>query len=56
MSTFSKVRRVLGRRSMNVIKVNHLFEHNQVYAEKADYDFVWNYITGRCANARISGN
>ena len=55
-STFSKVRRVIGRRGMNVIKVNHLFEHNQVYVEKADYDFVWKYITGHCTNAKVSGN
>ena len=43
-SEFSKVREVKAYPKTNVIKVNGLLEHNQVYAEKEDFDFVLNFI------------
>ena len=43
-SEFSKVREIKAYPKTNVIKVNGLLEHNQVYAENEDFDFVLNFI------------
>ena len=51
-SEFSKVRRVKAYRRRNLIKVNGRLEHNQVYASKADFDFVLNFITTHCDNLK----
>lgn len=52
-SDFVNVRQVIGNRWMRVIKVNKLLDHNQIYAEPSDYDFVFNYISQRCVNAKV---
>ena len=44
MSVFRDVRKVKAVRRRHVIYVNQVLEHNQVYAEDADFDFVLNYI------------
>lgn len=49
---FEKVRKVKAYPRQNLIKVNELFSHNQVYAEKEDFEFVKNYITERCVNVK----
>ena len=46
-SEFGKVRSVKACRRRNLIKVNEVLNHNQVYAEKEDFDFVLNYISSR---------
>ena len=51
-SEFRIVRKVRGVRGLHTIKVNQLMERNQVYVFPEDYDFVWNYITSRCTNAK----
>lgn len=51
-SEFENVRRVKGRRRLNLIKVNQLFNKNQVYVADEDFDFVYDYIKSRCTNAR----
>ena len=51
-SVFEKVRNVKVNRAFRVIKVNGLFEHNQVYAAKEDFDFVANYILEHCTNTK----
>lgn len=51
-SEFVKVRRVKGRRRLNLIKVNQLFNKNQVYVADEDFDFVYDYIKSRCINAK----
>jgi hypothetical protein len=33
---------------LNTIKVNEPLSKNQVYVEKEDFDFVYNYILARC--------
>ncbi|MBQ9642956.1 MAG: hypothetical protein IJV26_02835 [Lachnospiraceae bacterium] len=43
-SSFKQVRKVNAVRHRNVIYVNQLLEHNQIYAADADYDFVLKYI------------
>ena len=52
-SEFSKVRSVRGVRKDNLIWVNTFLQFQQVYVPEGSYDFVWNYITQRCVNARI---
>ncbi|WP_036606926.1 hypothetical protein [Oribacterium sp. P6A1] len=52
-SDFINVRQVIGSRWMCVIKVNKLLDHNQIYVEPSDYDFVYNYIAQRCVNAKV---
>ena len=49
---FEKVRKVKAYPRQNLIKVNELLSHNQVYAEKEDFEFVMNYITERCVNVK----
>ena len=51
-SEFSKVRRVKPIRWMNVIKVNHLLDRNQVYVQKEDFDFVEDFIRKHCPQAK----
>lgn len=51
-SEFSKVRRVRSRRWLHTIKVNQLFERNQVYVPEEDYDFVYDYIKAHCSNLK----
>ena len=52
-SDFPYVKSVRGFPRRGTIKLHELFAHNQVYVEKEDYDFVWNYITARCEKAKI---
>lgn len=52
-SNFHVVRKIKGYPHSNVIKVNSLFSKNQIYMKDEDYDFVWNYITARCPNAKV---
>ena len=51
-SVFANVRRVKARRRFNLIKVNQLFDKNQVYVADEDFDFVYNFIKSRCINAK----
>lgn len=51
-SDFSRVRRVKASKLFSTIKVNELLEHNQVYAEKEDFEFVKNYIIEHCTNLK----
>ncbi len=52
-SKFNSVRRVMGHRGLNTIRLNGLLNRNQVYAGKEDYDFVWDYIVKKCTKAEI---
>lgn len=52
-SKFEKVRSVKGKRADNLIWVNTFLQYQQVYVPKSAYNFVWNYITERCVNAKI---
>ncbi len=53
---FSKVRSVKGKRSESLIWVNSFLQYLMVYVPDEAYDFVWNYITGRCVNAKITAS
>lgn len=49
---FAKVRHVKIYEKRGVIKLNQLLEHNQVYAEKEDFEFVKSYIMERCTKTK----
>ncbi|MBO4572719.1 MAG: hypothetical protein J5762_03010 [Clostridia bacterium] len=49
---FSAVKKVKVIRPLLVIKLNERFEHNQVYANKEDFDFVLSYVISHCPNAK----
>ena len=51
---FSKVKSVKGKREENLIWVNTFAQYLMVYVPTDAYEFVWQYITQRCVNARIS--
>lgn len=50
---FSDVRSIVRQEKYHTIRVNEIMEKNQIYADDADYDFVWSYITNRCPEAKI---
>ena len=52
-SVFADVKEVKGVRQQHTIRVNQMLNRNQVYADDPDYDFVWNFITGSCPQAKI---
>ena len=54
-ASFSKVRSVKGNRRDNLIWVNSFLLYLMVYVPEESYDFVWDYITTRCVNAKIKG-
>lgn len=50
-SEFSRVKKVKCFPRRELIKVNQTLNHNQVYAEKEDFEFVSNFILSHCPNA-----
>lgn len=52
---FSKVKRLRTFRAFHTIKLDSPLNHNQIYAEPEDYDFVLNYISKRIPKKK-SGN
>ncbi len=52
-STFASVKSIKGMRRFETIKVNEPLGKNQVYVDKDDYDFVYDYIVEHCPQARV---
>ncbi len=53
-SEFVNVRELKAFPRSNLIKVNGRLQHNQVYADAEDFDFVYGFLSERCPNARKS--
>jgi len=51
-SEFAKVRRVKAHPRRNLIKVNELLGHNQVYVPAEDFAFVYEFIVAHCPNLK----
>lgn len=51
-SLLKNVRKVKPRRRLQLIKVNQLLSHNQVYVPKQDFDFVYDFLKSHCSNAK----
>lgn len=55
-SEFSKVNKMKVLREFHTIKIDALLNHNQIYADGEDYDFVVEYIKARIPNtAKVKG-
>lgn len=52
-SDFSKVKTIKTDREHDIIHVNYLTLNNQIYVDKDNYDFVFNYIKDHCPAALI---
>ncbi len=50
-SSFANVKKVKPIRRFDIIKVNAPFTKNQIYVNKEDFDFVYDYIISRCPQA-----
>lgn len=56
VSEFSKVRKMKVLRGFHTIKLDALLNHNQIYADGTDYDFVMEYIKDRIPDtAKVKG-
>ena len=53
-SEFAHIKSIKSFPKRHVIKISQGLDHNQVYADGADYDFALEYITARCPKARIN--
>ncbi len=53
VSHFEKVKTITVNEKRNVIYVNEQLEHNQVYADSADFAFVRDSIISRCKKAKV---
>ena len=54
-SSFKNVKKVISKKRLHTIYVNEILEKNQIYVDDDDFDFVWDFITKRCSNAKIVG-
>jgi hypothetical protein len=51
-SEFSRIRKVKAYPKRNLIKMNERLNHNQIYADKDDFEFVENFIVLHCENVK----
>ena len=51
-SDFEKTKKVKAYKRRNLIKVNGLLSHNQVYTAKGDFEFVKEFIISHCPNLK----
>ncbi len=51
-SLLKNVRKIKPRLRLQLIKVNQLLSHNQVYVPKQDFDFVYDFLKSHCSNAK----
>ena len=52
-TSFEGTKKLICNAKRGRIKINAALDHNQVYCEDADFNFVWNYIKSRCTGAEI---
>ncbi|MBQ9184437.1 MAG: hypothetical protein IJ151_01020 [Bacteroidales bacterium] len=52
-SVYASVKNIKVRRRRHLIKVNQLFNKNQVYVPDAWFDFVLDYIRSRCPQVKV---
>lgn len=51
-SEFAKVRKVKAYPRRGLLKVNNVLNHNQVYAQPEDFEFVRGFIVSHCPNLK----
>lgn len=52
-TTFKGTKKITAIKRRNLIKLDSLLDHNQVYCDTEDFDFVWNYIKEHCPDAKV---
>ena len=52
-TTFKGTKKASGFARRGLIKLDSLMDHNRIYCEEEDFNFVWNYIKSRCEGAEI---
>lgn len=52
-TSFKGVKKLKAVKKRGLIKLDAPFNHNQVYCNLEDFDFIWNYIKDKCTNAKI---
>ena len=52
-SEWSRVTKIKCRKKMQTIYVNSRLDHNQIYVDPEDFDFVKDFIVSHCKNAKI---
>ena len=52
-TSFKGVKKLKAVKKRSLIKLDAPFNHNQVYCNSEDFDFIWNYIKDKCTSAKI---
>ena len=52
-TSFEGTKKLIGYAKKGKIKISAALDHNQIYCEEEDFNFVWNYIKSRCTGAEI---
>lgn len=52
-SDWDKVKSVISYPKKNIIKVNGLFNKNQIYVSNKDFEFVRHFVEEHCRNAKV---
>lgn len=52
-TSFKGVKKLKAVKKRGLIKLDAPFNHNQVYCNLEDFDFIWNYIKDKCTGAKI---
>lgn len=53
-TSFKGTKKIVAAPKQNLIKLVFGLEHNRVWCEPEDFNFVWNYIKSRCEGAQIT--
>lgn len=52
-TSFEGVKKLTSIKRRNLIKMDSLLDHNQIYCNIEDFDFIWNYIKEKCKAEKI---
>lgn len=52
-TSFEGVKKLTSIKRRNLIKMDSLFDHNQIYCSIEDFDFIWDYIKEKCNTAKV---
>lgn len=52
-TSFLEIKKITSLKKKNTIKLDSPMNHNRVFCEKEDFDFVWDYIKSHCKDAKI---
>ena len=52
-TSFEGTKKLTAAPNKDLIKMDSPMDHNRIYCDKEDFNFVWNYIKSRCEGAQI---